>query len=120
MKAYISSKIKTDGTVSKIGVVIQVTDPEMINEILKKNTLHLYTEAEMNENIKTELVSPLILIESANEEIEELNKEIEELDEKLNELKLRIKSSLLITHLINKTNIDHYLPKLKKILAGLK
>lgn len=51
MKATIISKIHKEHTpeIEKISLRIDVTDPELIEQILKKNNLTLYTESEMND-----------------------------------------------------------------------
>jgi len=48
MKAIIGNKIKKDGKINKINIIIEIDDPEMIEEILKKNSIRLYTEYEMS------------------------------------------------------------------------
>lgn len=50
IKTYIVSQIKKEyyGEVDRIGIRIEITDPELISQILKKNNLILYTKAEMN------------------------------------------------------------------------
>jgi len=51
MKGFIVSKIKKEHSfeIDRIGIRIEITDPELIEQILKKNALILYAESEYND-----------------------------------------------------------------------
>ena len=49
IKAFIGAKVKSEGKVEKINLVLEIKDPELIDQIIKKNGINFYTETEMNE-----------------------------------------------------------------------
>jgi len=64
MKAIIVSKIHKEHSleIDRIGLRIEVTDPELIKEILNKNGIILYTESEYRD-LKSRIEAALVKID---------------------------------------------------------
>lgn len=49
MKCYIAGKLKDNGVVTKINLMIPIEDPNLIDQIIKKNGICLHTEKEVDD-----------------------------------------------------------------------
>ena len=49
IKTHIGTKMKDNGKIIKIGLILDIEDPETIDQIIKKNNMILYTEQEYND-----------------------------------------------------------------------